>query len=305
MPRFNRVYRLLVGRPGQVGVEVTSPIRITFDVEKTAEEEPNRHKIRVYNLKPERRREFEQTDMAVRLYAGYGEEAGPLLLAAGTVVDAYTYFDGPDVVTELQVLDGYKEIRDTAVSLGYAPGITSRVILGDLARHMSLPLLVGQDVPERSWANGFSFYGPARTAMHKVAAGSGSEWSIQNQQLQVVARRGVTTRQAVVLAADSGLIGYPERMTENAREKAKVKDVNTGDNARLVSAQQQRHGWRVTSLLLPTINPGDPVIVQSRTHAASGTWRVESVQHNGDSEGGDWQSELQLVDLNAPPKKKK
>lgn len=305
MSRFNRVYRLLVGRAGQTGVEVTAPIRITFDVEKNTEEEPNIFKVRVYNLRPERRREFEARDMAVRLYAGYGEEDGPLLLAAGSVVDAYTYFDGPDVVTELQVADGYIEIRDTAVSLGYSEGVTSQTILSDVARQMGLPLLLGEDVPVRSWAAGFSFYGPARSALHKVTAGSGAEWSIQNQQLQVIAKRGVTKRQAFVLAADSGLIGYPERTTENAREKAKVTDKTSGKDARLVSAQQQRHGWRVTSLLLPTVNPGDLVIVESKTAPASGTWRVESIAHNGDSEGGDWTSELQLVDRNAPPAKKK
>lgn len=304
MSRFDRVYRLLVGRPGQMGVEVRAPMRVTFEVEKNTDEEPNTHKIRVFNLKPERRREFEARDMAVRLYAGYGQEDGPLLLAAGSVVDAFTYYDGPDVVTEMHVLDGYVEIRDTAVSLGYSEGVTSQTILGDLARQMGLPLLLGQDVPVRSWANGFSFFGPARSALHKVTAGSGAEWSIQNQQLQVIARRGVTRRQAFVLAADSGLIGYPERTTENAREKAKVRDQTTGNDARLVSAQQQRHGWRVTSLLLPTVNPGDLVIVESRTHAATGTWRVESISHNGDTDGGDWQSEMQLVDRNAPPAKK-
>lgn len=305
MSRFKRTYRLLVGRPGQVGVEVTAPLRVTFEVEKNTEEEPNFHKIRVYNLKPERRREFEQSDMSVRLYAGYEEEDGALLLAAGAVVDAFTFFDGPDVVTELHVLDGYIEIRDTAVSLGYSGGVTSQTILSDVARAMGLPLLLGEDVPQRSWPGGFSFYGPARNALHKATAGSGSEWSIQNGQLQVIAKRGVTKRQAFVLAADSGLIGYPERTTENAREKAKVKDQTTGNDARLVSAQQQRHGWRVTSLLLPTVNPGDVVIVQSRTSHASGAWRVDSIAHNGDSDGGDWTSELQLVDRNAPPAKKK
>jgi hypothetical protein len=305
LSRFKRTYRLLVGKPGQVGVQVEPPLRVTFDVEKNTEEEPNFHKIRVYNLRPERRREFEAKDMAVRLYAGYEQEDGALLLAAGSVADAFTYYDGPDVVTELHVLDGYVEIRDTAVSLGYSEGVTSQTILSDVARQMGLPLLLGEDVPVRSWANGFSFFGPARNALHKVVAGSGAEWSIQNQQLQVIARRGVTKRQAFVLAADSGLIGYPERTTENAREKAKVQDKTTGNDARLVSAQQQRHGWRVTSLLLPTVNPGDIVIVESRTSQATGSWRVESVNHNGDSEGGDWTSELQLVDRNAPPAKKK
>jgi hypothetical protein len=304
MPRFDRVYRLNVGRAGQKGVEVTSPLRITFEIEKSTSEEPNLHRIRVYNLRPDRRREFEEGDMRAQLFAGYGEEDGPLLMAAGSVVDANTYYDEADVVTELRVADGYAEIRDTAVSLGYGPGITSAAILADLATKMNMPLQLGEDVPERSWEHGFSFYGPARAAMHKVTAGAGAEWSVQNQALQVVAKRGVTRRSVVVLAADTGLIGHPQRTMENAREKATVKDKKTGDDARLVSAKQQRTGWKVRSLLLPTINPGDLVKMESRTDAARGFWRVESVKHSGDSEGGDWETELELVDRNAPAKKK-
>lgn len=300
MPRFDRAYRLLVGRAGAEGTEVTSPLRITFDVEKSTSEEPNVHKIRVYNLAPDRRREFEAKDLRARLYAGYREEDGPLLMAAGTIVDAHSYFDGPDVVTQLNVADGYAEIRDTAVTLGYSSGVTSATILREVAQQMGLPLLLGEDVPERSWDNGFSFYGPARAALHKVVQGAGAEWSIQNQELQIVAKRGVTRRQGFVLAADSGLIGHPQRTSENAREKAKVKDLTTGDDARLVSAKQQRHGWKVQSLLLPTLNPGDLVISESRSF--QGVWRVESLQHTGDSEGGDWQTEMQLVDRNAESK---
>lgn len=301
MSRFDRVYRLLVGRAGEQGLEVTQPLRITFDLEKDAEEEPNFHTIRVYNLKPDNRKEFERTNLRARLYAGYADENGPLLIAAGAIVDAYTYYDGPDVVTELRVADGYIEIRDTAVTLGYEAGVSSATILRDVAGQMGLPLLLGEDVPERTWANGFSFYGPARAALHKVVAGAGAEWSIQNQELQIVAKRGTTRRQAFVLAADSGLVGYPERTHANAREKARVTDKDSGKDARLVSARQQRHGWRVTSLLLPTINPGDLVKMESRT--VDGFYRVESVRHNGDSFDGDWQTELELVDRNAPPKR--
>jgi len=303
MARFNRVYRALIGHAGRPGIEIRPPIRITFDVEKDASEQPNPHKIRFFNLAPATRKGIEEPDLRCVLYAGYGEEDGPILLAAGAITFAYSYFDGPDVVTELEVRDGYVEIRDTAVSLGYGPGATARTIITDIAKQMGLPLVMARDVPDRAWQNGFSFYGPARQALHKVVQGTGLEWSIQNQTLQVVPKRGTTLRQAVVLAADSGLIGYPERTREGAREKARVKDERTGNRANLVSAEQQRDGWRVRSLLLPQVNPGDLVKLESRS--AEGFYRAENVKHTGDSEGGDWQTELHLVDRKAPVKPKK
>lgn len=300
MARFNRVYRLLVGKSGQKGIEIVPPIRITFDVEKDADEEPNDHKIRIYNLNADSRKALEEPGLRCVLYAGYAEEDGPLLMAAGSVVFAYTKFEQPDVITELIVKDGHVELRDTAVSIGLGPGAQASHIIRDIARQMGLPLVMAEDVPDRRWQQGFSFYGAARTALHKVTQGTGLEWSVQNQQLQVVQRRGTTRRQAVVLAADTGLLGYPERTREAAREKAKVRDKTTRDDVNLVSARQQRDGWRVTSLLLPTINPGDLVKLESRSVEAF--QRVETLRHTGDSEDGDWQTELELVDRSAPPK---
>lgn len=303
MPRFNRDYRLLVGPAGRKGVEIAPPLRMTFDISKDTKEEPNEIKIRVWNLKPETRDAIVEPDSVAALYAGYAEEDGPLLLAYGTVLQGWTYFDGPDVITELDVLDGYAQIRDTVVSLGYGPGPQARLIITDIAKQMGLRLVMPDDAPDRVWQNGFSYYGAARVALHKVVQGTGLEWSIQNGELQVISRRGTTTRQGFVLSATSGLIGHPERTRQGAREKAKVRDQRTGDNRNIVSARQQRDGWRVNSLLLPTLNPGDLIKLESRT--VEDWFRVESLKHVGDWGGpGDWQTELELVDRNAPPRKK-
>ncbi len=303
MARFDRVYRLLVGKPNQKGLEIMQPMRVSFEISKDAQEEPNDHRVRIYNLAADTRRALDEPGLRCALYAGYAEEGGPLLMASGSVVYAYTWYEPPDVVTELAVKDGYTEVRDTAVSIGLGPGAQASAIIRDVASQMGLPLVMADDVPDRRWQQGFSFYGAARTALHKVTQGTGLEWSIQNQQLQVVRRRGTTRRKAVVLAADTGLIGYPERTREAAREKARVRDGQTNDDVRLVSARQQRDGWRVTSLLLPTINPGDLVKLESR--AVQAFQRVEAVRHYGDSAGGDWQSELQLVDPHLPHREKR
>ena len=315
MARFDRVYRLLVGKGGGQGLEIVPPIRLTFDIAKTAAEEPNDAKITVYNLAAQTRRTLEEPGLRCVLYAGYAEEGGPLLMASGSIVYAYTRYDQPDVVTELTVKDGYIEVRDTAVSIGLGPGARASDIIRDIARQMGLPLLMADDAPDRRWEQGFSFYGAARTALHKVTQGTGLEWSIQNQQLQVVQRLGTTRRQAVVLAVDTGLLGQPERTRAAASEKAKAKAPGQAGGAAAAAApavaakaakpasgQQQRDGWKVKSLLLPTISPGDLVKLESRSVEAF--QRAETVRHTGDSEGGDWQTELTLVDTHPPATKK-
>lgn len=297
--RFLRHYKLTIGKKGQQeGMVIEPPLRIEFDIEKDSESEPNENTIKIYNLAPETRQAIEQPDMRCILYAGYEEEAD-YLLCSGDIASAYSYHEGADWVTELYVLDGLVEIRDTAVSLGYGKGVKSTQIVNDIASKMGVTLVGADSLKSRSWANGFSFYGAAAKALDKVVAGTGLEWSIQNGELQIVNRHGVTKREGYVLAKDSGLIGFPERTREAARSK-KQDTPNQKKDEKFAFDRQARDGWNVKSLLLPMVNPCDKIKLESVT--VTNWFRVEKVKHSGDSHSGDWQTELHLVDLNAPTK---
>ena len=300
MTRFDRVYRLVVGRPGHKGIEIVPPLRIKFDVSKDTSETPNQIKISIWNLSPQTREAIVEPDNVAALYAGYGQENGALLLAYGTVLEGASSFSGSDIITELEVLDGFAQIRDTVVSLGCGPGVRARLIVEDIAKQMGLQLVMAEDVPDRVWQNGFSYYGAARVALHKVVQGTGLEYSIQNGELQVLARCGTTPRKGVVLAADSGLVGVPERVRQSAREKSASKD---GTAKPVGSERQQADGWRVTSLLLPSLNPGDLLKLESRL--VVDWFRVESLRHTGDWAGsGHWQTAIELVDRQVSPNDK-
>lgn len=292
--RFDRVYRLLVGPSGKPGVEITNPFRITFEIQKDTKEESNSTIIRVYNLAPDTREEIQKPGNVAVLYAGYAEEDGPLLMAAGSIAFAYTYQDGAEVVTEMEVLDGYAQARDTVVSLSYGPGVKAQSVVKDIAAQMGMPLVMEGASLDRTWSNGFSFYGAARTALHKVVQGTGLEFSYQNEQIQVVDKRGTTKRQAIVLASDSGLIGYPERTRAAAADKAEVQDEKSKKKKKIVSAKQNKDGWRVRSFLIPQANPADLIKLESKF--ITGFFRVDSLNHTGDSDGGDWITEFDLVE---------
>ena len=294
MNKFDRTYRLVVGKSGGKGKEIKPPIHIEFEIEKTTKPDPNQHKIVIYNLKPETIEAISKPDGFCVLYAGYKEEEEEVLMAAGSVVDAYTHIDGENRVTELLIADGWVELRDSAVSLGYGKGANAHTIIKDIAGQMNLHLVMDKDVPNRTWAHGFSFMGAARKALDKIVAGTGLEWSVQNQTLQVIKKLNTTKRQAVVISPDSGLIGYPEKQREGAREKAPVAD-KKGKKKEIVSAEQQRDGWKVTSLLLPYVNPGDIVKVESRE--INDFYRAENVKHVGGFDDGDWFTELELKEI--------
>jgi hypothetical protein len=294
---FDRVYRLLVGKKGDSkGLEITE-LRIQFEIEKTAKKNPNKSTIKIYNLKKETRAELEKPDTRCVLYAGYKDDAGPLLIFQGAVTFAWTKFDLPDIVTEFELGDGAPEIRDTTISVGYGKGIKSTQVLNDVSKKMGTPLTLPSNAPERSWENGLSYYGSARGLLDKVTKGTGLEWSIQNGNLQVIKSGMVTTSQGFVLSGDSGLIGSPERERKAKEGTTEVEDTSK-KKRKVKTATQHYDGWSVKCLLLPQVNPGDRVKLESRD--VNGVFRIQELKHTGDSHDGDWQTEMKLIDPSLP-----
>ena len=298
MPRFGRVYTLIIGQGGRQGVEIGPPLRISFDVSKTDDKNPNRSRINVWNLAPATRKAMERPDVRCALAVGYAEEGGPADLFTGDVIEAYSAHQGPDVVTTLELGEGVVAIRDGMVSLGYGRGTTSTQALRDVAGRMGLSLLLPADAPVRTWENGLAFHGPARSALDQITRGSGLSWSIQGGTLQVVRTGGNTNRQVYDLSAGSGLIASPERVRSARREAAaEVPDEVTGQKRRVEGKTEKQDGWRVRSLVLPGLLPGDRVKLSSRT--VEGVLTIKELRHVGDSHGGDWLTELTLVEATA------
>jgi hypothetical protein len=301
---FDRVYKLQVGQ-GTNGVEITD-LRINFDIVKTAKKNPNKSRIQIWNLQKSTRQMCEKPNTRCILYAGYADQDGPILIFSGGITIAWSKYDLPDIITEFELTDGGQEIRDTTISVGYDKNIKSSQILSDVSKKMGLPLNIPSNLADKTWQNGLSFYGPARTLLDKVTKAAGQEWSIQNGNVQVIETGMVTTRQGIVIAADSGLIGSPERERsayEGNTAEPKKKPAKTKSKAKAKVQNdplKEFDGWKVKTLLLPQLNPGDRV--QLDTRDVQGIFRCDYIQHKGDSHDGDWESELKVID---PAKKLK
>jgi len=287
---FDRVYRLLVGpKSGCQGLEITE-LRISFDIKKTAKKTPNRSCIRVWNLQKSTRQELEKPDTQCLLYAGYSEDMGAQLIFQGGVTYAWSKQDGPDVVTEFELGDGSKQMRDSTISVGYASGVKSTTVLNDVSKQMDMPLVMPSNAPERTWQNGLSYYGSATGLLDKVTQGTGLEWSVQNEQIQVIQQGMVTTRQGVELALDSGLVYSPERLRKSANAARSKR--------RALEGKPEYDGWKVKALLMPQLNCGDRLKLSSRF--VDGIFRIQELSHKGDSWQGEWITELKLIDPAAP-----
>lgn len=291
MTLWHRQYKVIFP---EINLEYANTIRVQFAVEKDLTKETNKSALSLYNLSEDSRNRIEVADRKVEIWAGYQDNTGPVRLFVGTVTQSETKENDKDVETKLTLADGNVAIRDTAFSLSFAPGTSGNRVLQTIANAMGLPLVLGEGVQFGTFVNGYSFVGTAREALDGVCYHSGCSWSVQNDSLQVIMNGGVFANRGLVFSAGSGLIGSPERII---RANPKT-DKDTPKRRRRQKAQKEKpekqSGWKIKTLLAPTVTPGDAVKVESRI--ITGWFRVESVKHQGDTHGGDWISEMNLIE---------
>jgi hypothetical protein len=281
----------------KLNIAFENSLKIAFAIDKDTSKESNKCKLEIYNLSVTTRKRIEQPDNEVEIYAGYEKNGGAVLCFRGTVVYGYTSEDTTDSITHLELADGTVALRDSYCSLSYAQNVAAKVIIQRCANEMGVPLVYGKDVGEiEAYKNGFSFIGLAKEALTEVCNARGLSWSIQNNILQVIKAGGTSTNRGLVFSAYTGLIGSPERViqaeykSDKTTPKRKVKEKAQKNELR------KKHGWRIKTLLAPTVSPSDLVKIESKL--INGWFRVEKVSHRGEYNGNQWESDIELTEIN-------
>lgn len=283
MKNFDRQYSMTAGKPGDTGFEIgsTTPyaLHISFSIQKQELESSNTAKVSVWNLNKANLAVLEEDKCHLLLKAGYGSTL-PLILS-GTVSHVSTKPDGADILTEIEVVDGLAEIRDTWVSISYAGKINTKKIIDDIAVQMGVTVSYSYNAAFADIPNGFSFVGQAKFALGKACAVSGLEWSIQNGILQVKKPGDVMSKEAYILSPETGLIKIPEKVQISSSDK-------TGKN---------QIGYDLVYLMNGAIGIGDYIKVQSKY--LTGYFRVYSLEIDGDNLEGDWTCKARVLEVTA------
>lgn len=300
---FNRVAELEVGQAGAKGILIKD-LRFSFNIEKTSSETLNNSTLKIYNLSPSSRKLVETPNNLVILRAGYEQDIGAITIFTGNIRRALTVREGVDWVTELELDDGLIAYRDSKVSLSFSPGVSGVNVLTSIASKFNMPVKpLPSDIANKTYPTGYSFVGRVREAMTKVCEYLDLEWSIQNQEIQILKKGGSVKNQVIVLSPDSGLIGSPalESKTMSDKDAAKkglstnsqgvIKRNKVGENGD-VKQRLEVQGYKVKSLLQPTIQCGH--IVKLKAEGVDDFLKVEKVNHIGDTFGGEWVTELSL-----------
>lgn len=283
---FLRTYTMKCGVMGSVGFEIgninrpeETPLHISFSVEKSDAEAANTAKVQVWNLSDQNLNVLDLNDCVVELKAGYGNRNA--LILVGNITHASTSMDGADRMTELEVVDGRAELRESVISVSFNGAVDCKEVYTYIARQMGVAVLFADGLEYKTLPNGFSFVGQARTALQKTAECCGHAWTMQNQVLQITLPGQPVAATGYVLNRDTGLIGIPKRII-------------IGSNTEKEKAQT---GWEVEYLLNGAIGVNDTVQLESRT--VSGYFRVHKVTIDGDNMEGDWICTAQLLEIAA------
>ena len=293
MQYWKQVYRIVFPK---LNITFENNLHIGFQIGKDTTKESNKAKLEIYNLSEATRKKIELADTEVEIYAGYERAGGAILAFRGTVTYGFTRDAGTDCITTLDLADGTVALRDSYCSLSYAPGTSAKTIIQRCANEMGVPVVYGDDVGElESYKNGFSFYGQAKDALTEICNALGLSWSIQNNILNIILAGGTSTNRGLVFSPQSGLVGVPERITQAEYKSNKSNPKKTQKEKAKKEEPRKKAGWKINTLLVPSVNPADMVKVESKW--ITGWFRVEKVSHSGDYNGTNWGSMMELIEV--------
>lgn len=256
--------------------EVTpKEMHVSFSVEKTISNSPNKFEVKLWNLNPDHRNSVGKELDVVTLEAGYmpPEGGGNLsVIAKGFIRDVQHDRDGPHIITTISCGDGDQAHRKATVSKTYPAETPVKDIVEGIYNDSmkSNGVDKGEFVfPEgmRTTKRPYSMCGSAVRELNTLGRSNGFYWSIQNGVMETIPTDGFLPGE-ILINKDSGMIGAPT-ITDN--------------------------GVKVKCLLNPAIRPNRTIKVESEVlemNSKDSVYRVSAVTFDGDNTDGDFVADV-------------
>jgi hypothetical protein len=266
---FDRAYKLQVEDLG------ISQLQVSFEVRRSLSAKvPNCAEVKVHNLSAEHRKKLQgMRDVFVSLEAGYA--MGSSLIFRGDLREAWSSREGTDWITTISSADGERARKKKRIHKSFPAGTGVGSVITACAKALGVGLgnVTKQAAGARLWNvtpssfhTGYVASGDALSQLDRVCKSCGIEWSIQDNQLQLLERGRPLQELGILLGPDSGLVDSPE--------------LGKGGVV------------RCRTLMIPGLYPGRRV--QLKAEQVQGIYRIETTHHRGDFEGQEWGAELEL-----------
>lgn len=293
--QFRRICSVQIG-----GVLVEGPaLRVAFRVRKsiTKTTDPNQAEVKIYNLAQATRQKLDEAATEKRadgsligmsLAAGYAGADGATTsipqIFRGEVRLISSRREGTEWVTTVQAVTG-AGMGGNIISSSLAPGSTKAqrltAVLDDLKRNN--PLVDFSQAFDRvkrgdfkgaadSLKGGASLFGKSLDYTKKLAQDFGLEVWVDDDAVYITGADEVPKGSlAVLISPETGMLEAPNRIFDQKNPKAWIVRVKTLLNGGLVLGRQ----------------------VQVNSESLSGMFRVRALNHEGDTHGQEWSTEIE------------
>jgi len=202
-----------------------------------------------------------------------GDSEGMFTVFQGTIFNAYFDAQGaPDVAFRVDASAGLAEDVVNAKATSFKGATDVSTVLAYLAKQMGL-VFEGNGVSV-ILSNPY-FSGSYRSQAQRAVDAANIDWIIDNGILSVWPKNRARKGQVIVVAPDTGMIGYPAFTSQ---------------------------GLMLQTSFNPAIRFGGKIKVVSTLTPANGVWAVGAVDHLLDSRtpNGKWQSTISAYDPDTP-----
>lgn len=206
MNLFERIVELKVGDTEITGLD------ISFEIEKDESPEPNPCHVEIYNLNPENRATLSKYKyVPVLLKAGYKDHVG--VIFQGDMLRCTHSKEGPTWKTTLASGDGVMAMQTKRLNKNYAKGTPIKIVVEDIARQVGLPLNSATNQLKelnQTLSKAFAASGYPVNDLCRMLTNKSINVSVQNKSVQLRKKSMPLQKEAIVLSANTGLIGSPE-----------------------------------------------------------------------------------------------
>ncbi len=214
----------------------------------------------------------------VRIEAGYKAEGSRSQLFQGNERTTRIRQEGTEITATLTAGDGQNAIRTRRASAAFGRDTQLVDVLEYLAGQIGVgsgnlrTAIADAELDQigttlaTAFPHGTVVRGNAANELTRLLHSAGRSWSVQDGALQILPVGGTLQRDAILISANTGMIGTPE--ITNARQ----------------------HVVTLSALIQPDLVPGRLIKIES--NAVTGFYRIEQAKYSGDTIGKAWEVEM-------------
>lgn len=209
---WNRKAVVTMGPKGGQGVRIEG-LRVAFEAEKTLGQPSNNAKVMIYNLNESNKSILKtKENLSLTLEIGYGINNIDLLFT-GDIMRGSSPRSGADFISTIEVNDGDESLRKATLDKSYVAGTNELTIVQDALQAMKETgqVIIGSiaTMKDSIAQNGFTASGLASDIIDGLAKKQAHDFSVQDNETQILKSDEDTGEEAIVLTPSTGLIGSP------------------------------------------------------------------------------------------------